>query len=261
MQLSCLRFRVYRNFSGEMKKAKSNAFISDEKFFRKRKRRCSEQTGRKHESAKHYCKFCKKLYRAPSKLINIFGWAELSQRKKLRTHNVSTFRLQSAFPPAGKLFLNSETRLSTMIWLLMDESSGSESHHDDDDFLVPLHQHRQRETVGKVINGTDAFITLHALWSPALPSSLPRSLLFAVHNYYHFFPLSSISMKLSRVRKSEEAAASEKKQEKIVSPAKTAASCRKRFFCTVKSFQYDVELVVSFIKIISRIPRSWISLM
>lgn len=46
------------------------------------------------------------------------------------------------------------------------------------------------------------------------------------------------------------------KQEKIVSPAKTATSCKKRFFCTVKSFEYDVKLVVSLIKIILQIPWS-----
>lgn len=248
MQLSCLRFRVYKNFSGGVKKAKSNAFISDENFLRKRKRRCSEQTGRKHESTKHYCKFCKKLYRAPSKLINIFGWAALSQRKKRRTHNVLTFRLQSAFPPAGNYFLTpSPTQHDDMTSNGRIEWKWIASWWRR--FFSPLHQHRQqRETLGKVITETDAFITLHALWSPAQARALPRSLLFAVHNYYHFFPPSSISTKLSRVRKSEEAAASEKKQEKIVSPAKKATSCRKRFFCTVKSFQYDVKLVVPFIK-------------
>lgn len=99
---------------------------------------------------------------------------------------------------------------------------------------------QQQEMKAKVINEPDAFITLHALWIPLPSPLLACTQLLSFFSAFIDKHKAAAGAEMENQRKSKQTGKTKRGKHE----GNTAASCKQRFFCTVKSFQYDVKLVV-----------------
>lgn len=188
MQLSCFRFRVFNNFSDKTKSGRGAEQKVERMLFWWEISLVEESfRGKNNATCAWSFPFSQNFL---SKLINILVEWKTESAKKINSatklFGLTTFGI--SFPEVPKNYiLTAKENTAWMIWLLMGKSRD-----DDDDFLSascsPPRQ--QQEMFGKVINKTDASISLHALWIFLVLPSLVPAMIFAVQNYYHFSPLS-----------------------------------------------------------------------